>query len=246
MEPRGTQTDPRLHLDQSYIPSLNTTAWLSSLPVPPGANAGSCIPRTVADWNLAEQWRVLIEAIEILGRAQRWRIEASRRKWDGRTQALLPLVDSLQLNETPDLGALVESHRSLREPTTSSSTDSADPTATAFSVPALFSAIQELEDSVMTLRLEVEEASSLQHNLESELELRTLSNSQRLAHLQSTITAQLTRQSSITGGASINEVQALVEQNADYERLRAQEVTSANRITANSEPITVCPAPVLT
>lgn len=88
----------------------------------------------------------------------------------------MPLVDSLQLADTPDLGALVESHRNLREPPPPS-VISADAATAAFSVPALFSAIQELEDSVMTLRLEVEEASKLQHGLESELELRTLGNS---------------------------------------------------------------------
>ncbi|KAL8286417.1 hypothetical protein RQP46_004434 [Phenoliferia psychrophenolica] len=223
-------------------PSEHTAAWLASLPKPPGV-LGDLTPTTAEQWELVEQWRIIIEAIEILGRAQRWRIEAAK----GHAQALLPLVEALQLNDPPDLGALVESHRILRDPPPQPSTL----VDAAFSVPALFSAIQELEDSVLTLRLEVEEASKLQYGLETGLELRSNSGNMsrprkiaegkaelqrslnsaaqldrkadeyrgRLAHLQATITAQLSRQSSITGGASVSEVQALVHQNAEYGNL---------------------------
>lgn len=73
------------HRGPAPVPSQTTKAWLESLPRPPGAT--DCSPRSASDWQLAEQWRVLIEAIEILGRAQRWRIEASRRQWDGNRQS---------------------------------------------------------------------------------------------------------------------------------------------------------------
>ena len=87
-------------------------------------------------------------------------------------QALVPLANTFPTGQTPDLRTLVDSHRTLSHPPPPSALSDA-----AFSIPTLFAAIQELEDSVMTLRLEVEEASKLQHGLESELELRALPSS---------------------------------------------------------------------
>lgn len=181
--------------EEAYTPSPLTEQWLASLPVPPGATT-DCRPRCKEDWILAERWHTLVQGIEILGRAQRWRLEAEGRKgWDDRgktsfsardsspaarrltpfpvaAKALLPLVETLQLSESTDLESLVQAHTNLRLPPPT--TGAPPPPLGAFSVPALFSAIQELEESVLTLRLEVEQASKLQHGLESELESRVL------------------------------------------------------------------------
>lgn len=183
--------------EKDYIPAQTTVNWLASLPLPP--NAVSTTPTSKQDWQLVECYRILVEAITLLGEWERERLASQARAWDERSMStqttlslslfpplhptsdrkltltnpfppaanLSSLTKSLHIEKSSALTTLSNVHAALPIPlppaqSTSSAAITHDP------LPSIYSAVQQLEDRIVHLGLEVNEAHSRLKSLEVE------------------------------------------------------------------------------
>jgi hypothetical protein len=168
-----------------WTPSAITSAWLASLPPPPGCSTPPT-PASRQEWELVERYRSLLEALELVEGWEKQKLDKEEREWEERgerfscisarrrslanvvlpAEALEPIVKRLNLAPSAALGELAEIHALL---------PLALPPRGALAhdtIPSLFAAVQDLDERTKALALESLEAQNLQLSLEEEAEQR--------------------------------------------------------------------------
>lgn len=68
---------------REYVPAQITKDWLASLPLPAGCKS-TILPGTKEDWELVDQWRIIITAINLSGQSARESMAWEREQWESR------------------------------------------------------------------------------------------------------------------------------------------------------------------